>query len=183
MSLVESGLLRPLYNDARCEDGKHGAWSFWQAVMRLALPQLDVCSVFAGRSSEASLRQTEMAVRRYDEPSDTLSDVRCVRCKHPSFSVRDVEQQALDAAQTSMRKDGLQWIWAMATVGVSFRVWYIDEGGVQAVPVSVPAKDGESGQYIDAGSSDASVFSDAVQRIKLGLPLHVAPVRPGQEVN
>ncbi|KAK7425946.1 hypothetical protein QQZ08_007528 [Neonectria magnoliae] len=189
MSLVESGLLRRLYSDARSdvpEDSQTAPWVFWQTVLQQSLYQPDAFAVTIGRSREGSLPHTEMAVRRYDEASDTLSGVLCVRCKHPSLSVRDVEQQALDAAQTCMQRDGLQWIWAMTTVGVSFRMWYIDEGGVQVVPVSVPApvaKDGESGQYIDADSSDASVFSDAVQRIKLGLPLHVAPVRSGQEVN
>lgn len=123
-----------------------------------------------------------MVVMRYDANHDTLSALLWIECKRPSGDVREVERQALDAAERCIQKDNLMWIWAMTTVGVSFRMWFVNARFRKLDPMHGTAAVADRSQYIDADSPAASIFPVAIQHIKNGLPLRAAPVVPSQSL-
>lgn len=182
MSIVTPGLLRMLYDEAHREviegpnNQENKSWGFWQQLVISAFRESGRSSVTAGSSSKKSIRQTEIAVRRYDEENDGLFSAMCVRCRRPDVSLRKIEQMALDAARSHIDKENLEWIWAMATFGVSFRVWFVDKDAVWLIPMHGTATDGDEEQYIDAASPEASVISNLAQLIREGLPLAAASV-------
>ncbi|KLP17922.1 Uncharacterized protein LW94_5686 [Fusarium fujikuroi] len=183
MTILESGLLRKHYEEA-VEDIEYKSSAFWMAVLQRAFYELDQYSVTPESSPDGSLRRVDMVVKRYDQDNHTLSALLWVECKRPSGSVQEVEEQALDAARRCIQRDGLMWIWAMTTVGVSFRMWFVDAHGGQLVPMHGTAAQADKRQYLDANSSSAaSVFPDAIQCIKNGFPLRQAPVVPSQSLD
>ncbi|KAL6406739.1 uncharacterized protein AUP68_09542 [Ilyonectria robusta] len=88
----------------------------------------------------------------------------CVRCRRPDISLRKIEQMALDAARSHIEKEKLEWIWAMTTFGVSFRVWFVDKDAVRLILMHGTATDGDEGQYIDVASPEASVVSNDIEQ-------------------
>ncbi|KAM0554151.1 hypothetical protein ACHAPJ_006950 [Fusarium lateritium] len=182
MTIVRTGLLRKHYEEA-IEDIEYKSSAFWQAVLQRAFYEPDIYSVTAESSPDESLRRVDMVVKRYDENNHTLSALLWVECKRPSGSVQEVEDQALDAARRCIQKDNLMWIWAMTTVGVSFRMWFVDARVRQLVPMHGTATQADKRQYIDADSPASSVFPDAIQHIKNGFPLRQAPVVPSQSLD
>ncbi|CAG7565725.1 unnamed protein product [Fusarium equiseti] len=182
MTIVRTGLLRKHYEEA-IDDIEYKSSAFWQAVLQRAFYEPDIYSVTAESSPDESLRRVDMVVKRYDENNHTLSALLWVECKRPSGSVQEVEDQALDAARRCIQRDNLMWIWAMTTVGVSFRMWFVDARVFQLEPMHGTAVQADRRQYIDADSPAASVFPDAIQRIKNGFPLRQAPVIPSQSLD
>lgn len=182
MSIVRKGLLRKHYEEA-VEDIEYKSSAFWQAVLHRAFYEPDIYSVTAESSPDGSLRRVDMVVKRYDANNHTLSALLWVECKRQSGNVQEVEEQALDAARRCIQKDNLMWIWAMTTVGVSFRMWFVDASVLELEPIHGSAAYADRRQYIDADSPAASVFPDAIQRIKKGFPLRAAPVVPSQSLD
>ncbi|KAH7231705.1 uncharacterized protein BKA55DRAFT_524309 [Fusarium redolens] len=182
MTILQSGLLRKHYEEA-VDDIEYKSSAFWMAVLQRAFYEPDIYSVTPESSPDGSLRRVDMVVKRYDQDNHTLSALLWVECKRPSGSVQEVEDQALDAARRCIQRDGLMWIWAMTTVGVSFRMWFVDARGGQLVPMHGTAAQADRRQYIDANSPAASVFPDAIQSIKNGYPLRQAPVLPSQSLD
>lgn len=125
----------------------------------------------------------DLVVKRYDENHDTLSALFWVEFKRHTGSVKEVEMQALDGAKRCIQKDNLMWIWAMTTIGVSFRMWFVSRQNLELEPMHVAATKADKAQYINADSNDAIVFPEAVRRIKEGIPLRVAPVVPSQSLD
>ncbi|KAH8686365.1 hypothetical protein BGZ61DRAFT_454378 [Ilyonectria robusta] len=188
MSIVTPGLLRMHYDEAHREmiEGPNNqdnkSWEFWQQLVISAFHEVNRSSIIAGSSSRTSIRQTEIVVRRYDEESDGLFSAMCVRCRRPDISLGKIEQMALDAARSHIDKEKLEWIWAMTTFGVSFRVWFVDKDAVRLIPMHGTATDGDEGQYIDVASPEASVISNVAQLIREGLPLDAASIpTPGTD--
>ncbi|KAF7557982.1 hypothetical protein G7Z17_g220 [Cylindrodendrum hubeiense] len=177
MSIVRPGLLRKLYDDAQEEaikgtnDTHTKCWAFWQILVAEAIGELNTYSVTSVPSFEASIQDTGITVERYDEDLHTLTTLLCVRCQPPDTSIEEIEQTVLDAARSHIQKDNLEWIWAMTTIGVSFRMWFIDKDALKLVPMHGMATEGDEPQYVDANSPEASIFYDAVRSIKAGLPL------------
>lgn len=182
MSIVTPGLLRILYDEAHREviDGPNNrdnkSWEFWQQLVISTFHELNRSSVIAGSSSGTSIRQTEIVVRRYDEENDGLFSVMCVRCRRPDISLRKIEQMALDAVRIRIHEEKIEWIWAMTTFGVSFRVWFVDKDAVRLIPMHGTATEGDEGQYIGVASPEASVISNVAQLIMEGLPLAAASI-------
>ena len=75
------------------------------------------------------------------------------------------------------------WIWAMTTVDVSFRMWFVDARVLQLEPMHGTAAQADRRQYIDADSPASCVFPDAIERIKNGFPLRLAPVVLSQSLD
>lgn len=57
-----------------------------------------------------------------------------VECKQPSGSIPEVEAQALDVAKACIKADDISFMYAMTTVGLSFRVWFYQKGGSALIP-------------------------------------------------
>ncbi|KAF5655788.1 hypothetical protein FCIRC_13845 [Fusarium circinatum] len=182
MSIVRINFLRKFYKEA-IDNIKYKSSAFWQNILQEAFHKRGIYSVTAESSPDESLRRVDVVVKRYDENNHTLSALLWIECKRPSGSVQEVEDQALDAARRCIRKDNLMWIWAMTTIGVSFRMWFVDAGGYQLEPMHGTAVRADKRQYIDADSPASSVFPDAIQRIKDGFPLRQAPVVPSQSLD
>ncbi|KAG5766484.1 hypothetical protein H9Q69_011498 [Fusarium xylarioides] len=182
MSIVRTNFLRKFYEEA-IDDIEYKSSAFWQNILQEAFHERGIYSVTAESSPDESRRRVDVVVKRYDENNHTLSALLWVECKRPSGSVQEVEDQALDAARRCIRSDNLMWIWAMTTIGVSFRMWFVDAGGYQLEPMHGTAVRADKGQYIDADSPASSVFPDAIQRIKDGFPLRQAPVVPSQSLD
>ncbi|KAF5020170.1 hypothetical protein F66182_7810 [Fusarium sp. NRRL 66182] len=182
MSIVQSGLLRKHYDDA-VHGIEYQSAAFWTVVLNRAFYELDVYSVTPESSPDGTLRRVDLVVKKYDPANNSLSALLWIECKRPGGSVQEVEDQALDAAKRCIQRDGLLWIWAMTTIGVSFRMWYIGAGGLKLVPMHGLAVEADKSQYVDADSPGASVFLQAIQCIKLGVPLRQAPVVPSQSLD
>lgn len=181
MSIVRPGLLRKHYELA-AQGPEYPAAAFWQVVLQRAFNEPEVYSVTSESSPDGTLRRVDMVVMRYDANHDTLSALLWIECKRPSGDVREVERQALDAAERCIQKDNLMWIWAMTTVGVSFRMWFVNARFRKLDPMHGTAAVADRSQYIDADSPAASIFPVAIQHIKNGLPLRAAPVVPSQSL-
>ncbi|KAH7129631.1 hypothetical protein B0J13DRAFT_140058 [Dactylonectria estremocensis] len=182
MSIVTSKFLRKHYNEA-LEDLECMSSAFWQVLLQQAFYMPGVYAVTTESPPDKSLRRVDLVVKRYDENHDTLSALLWVEFKRHTGSVKEVEQQALDAAKRCIQKDNLMWIWAMTTVGVSFRMWFISRDNLQLEPMHGTATKADKSQYINADSDEAIVFPEAVRRIKEGIPLRVAPVVPSQSLD
>ncbi|SPO03633.1 uncharacterized protein DNG_06316 [Cephalotrichum gorgonifer] len=50
-----------------------------------------------------------------------------LECKGPAGSIQEVERQALDAAKRYIQAEDNLFIYAMTTIGVSFRFWYYEK--------------------------------------------------------
>jgi hypothetical protein len=121
MSIVRrEGLLRKHFEEA-VQDIEYKPSAFWQAYLQRAFHELDTYSVTAELSPDGSRRRANMVMKRYDDGHHTFTVILWVECKRPSRSIREVETQALDAALRCIATDNLLFIYAMTTVGVSFR--------------------------------------------------------------
>lgn len=141
-----------------------------------------VYAVTTESSPDGSLRRVDLVVKRYDENNDTLSALLWVEFKRPNGNVKEVEEQALDAAKRCILKDNLLWIWAMTTVGVSFRMWFISRDALRLQPMHRTDVEADKSQYINADSYEAAIFPEAVRLIKEGIPLRVPTIVPSQSL-
>ncbi|KAI5464342.1 hypothetical protein BGZ63DRAFT_421391 [Mariannaea sp. PMI_226] len=183
MSIVTSRYLLKHYNEALDDLGGMSS-TFWQVLLQQAFHMPGVCSVIAKSCPVKSVRRGDLVVKRYDENNDTLSTLLWVELSCHSRNVEEVEQRALDAAKRCIRKNNLTWIWAMTTVGVSFRIWFVSRKKLQLEPMHGSATKADKSQYIDADSDEAIVFSKAVQRIKEEMiPFRLSPVDLSQLLN
>lgn len=167
MSIVTSKFLRKHYYEA-LEDLEGMSFAFWQVILQQAFYPPGAYAVITESPLDKSLCQVDLVVKRYDENHDTLSALLWVEFKRHTGDEKEVEKQALDAAKRCIQKDNLLWIWAMTTVGVSFRMWFISRKNLKLEPMHGTAINSERSQYINADSDDAIVFSEAVRRIKEG---------------
>jgi hypothetical protein len=134
MSIVpREGLLRKYFEEA-VQDIEYKSSAFWQVYLQRAFHGLDTYSVTAELSPDGSRRRVDMAVKRYDDAHHTFTVVLWVECKRPSGSIREIETQALDAALRCIATDNLLFIYAVITVGVSFRIWYVERGSKSLQP-------------------------------------------------
>lgn len=78
-----------------------------------------------------------------------------MECKRPSGSLRDVEDQAIDAAKRCIESENLLFIYMTTTVGVSFRIWFYERGAESLTPFHGKATNADRTQYIDADSDNA----------------------------
>lgn len=174
-----TGIVRMHYVDAT-EDIEYKSSAFWQVWLQRSFFEVDIYSVTGESSPDGSLRRVDIVVKRYDPAHDTLSAMLWVECKRPSGSVLEVEHQALDAALRYIATDGLLWIYAMTTVGVSFRSWFVERDREELVPLHGTPVLADRAQYIDADSEDACVLQRTVELVKSQVPLRYAPVLSSQ---
>ncbi|KAM5367181.1 hypothetical protein ACJZ2D_010171 [Fusarium nematophilum] len=184
MSIVPArGILRKLYKEA-AQDVKYKSASFWHAWLQRAFNDKDVYHITPGFSPDGSLKTVDEVVQRYDDDHDTLSAMLWVEFKRPSGSVRQVEEQALDAAMRCITQDNLGYVYVMTTVRVSFRAWRVDAQDTAGHRVLKPfhggLADATRSQYINADSNDAQVLERFVETVKKCPPMRIAVVVPCQ---
>ncbi|KJZ72248.1 hypothetical protein HIM_08390 [Hirsutella minnesotensis 3608] len=109
-----------------------------------------------------------------------MSALLWVECKRPSGSLREVENQALDAARRCIESDNLLFIYTMTTVGVSFRVWFYERGAASLTPFHGKATFADRTEYVDANSDNAWVLPQCLLMVKEEVPLRSAPTLPSQ---
>lgn len=176
-----TGILLKLYEEA-LDDTEYKSASFWNAYLQYAFSDQDVYSVTSGTSPDEappneSLESVDVAVKRYDAALHTLQAVLWVKCERPAGDIMELESQALDAAMRCIVADGLPWIYAMTTVGVSFRTWFVEKGRPELQPVDGTAVQADRGQYIDV-ATDSGVLANTINLAKTRTPLEDAPVIP-----
>lgn len=88
-----------------------------------------------------------------------MTSLLLVLYKRPGEDLREVEEQAFDAAKRCVQSENLLFIYVMTTVGVSFRVWVYEKGGDGLAPCHGEATEGDWTQYVDADSERAWVLS------------------------
>lgn len=178
-----TGIVRKLYEDA-AQDIEHKPSAFWQVWLQRSFFETDVYSVTVDESSpDSPLRGVDIVVKRYNHAHDTIPAMLWVECEGPSGSIAEAERQALDAASRCMVANNLLWIYAMTTVGVSFRSWVVSRGRGELEPLHGAAVAGDRTQYIDADSEAAWVFERTVSSVKSNPPLRYAPVLPSQSLS
>jgi hypothetical protein len=166
MSVVPAtGIIRMLYKDA-VEDIEHKWLAFWYVWLQRSFFEGDIYSATCETSPDGSLRRADIVVKRYDPAHNTLSAMLWVECKPPTGNVPEVEHQALDAALRCIATDDLLWIYAVTTVGVSFRSWFVEKGREELVALHGTALIADRAQYIDAHSEDAWVLQRTIELTK-----------------
>ncbi len=185
MSIVpDTGIVRAYYQIACEANIEHKPSAFWQVwLQRVIASEPYLYSIACDSSPDESLRRVDGVVKRYD-PSHhrTLSAMLWVECESPRGSARDAENQALDAAIRCIQADNLLWIYAMTTVGVTFRAWFMEKRGNKLFPLHGTEVTGDRSQYIDADSEDASILRDCIELVKDQKPLGHAPVLSKSEL-
>lgn len=125
-----------------------------------------------------------MVVKRFDVGRDSLEALLWVECKRRSGSVRDVELQALDACRRCIQQDNSPFIWAMTTVDLSFRFWYLYRGDLALAHAHGSNTRADRTQYIEASTRRAALFHQVIQAIKdHNGPQPVAPILPSQSLD
>lgn len=179
MSAVPStGIVRKYYEEAE-EDIEYRSSAFWQVWLKREFAkntdELDLYAVTSESSPDGSRRRVDQVVKRYDPSHHTLSALIWNECKRPSGSAKEAEQQALDAARRCIQKENLLWIYALATVGVTFRVWQVWKNKPELKPLNPNVN-----AYVSVDSDFGWVLKEAIQQIKSEYPLGDAPVVPSQ---
>jgi hypothetical protein len=183
MSIVPpTGILRKCYEEAAI-DIEYKSSRFWQAWLQRAFNDPDIYNLSCEISPDGSLRRVDMVVERYDAHHHTLSAVLWVEAKRPTGSVRQVEGQALDAAMRCIKRDGLEFVYVMTTVGLSFRAWKVYDEVPALQPEHGTPVEADRMQYINADSDEARVLSHFVTQVKSYPPLRRAPVLPSQSLS
>ncbi|CZT43170.1 uncharacterized protein RSE6_03164 [Rhynchosporium secalis] len=182
MSVVpREGLLRKHFEEA-VQDIEYKSSAFWQAYFQRAFPEVDTYSVTAESSPDGSRRRVDMVVKKYDVHHHTFTALLWIECKRPTGSVREVETQALDAALRCITADNLLWIYAITTVGVSFRTWIVESDNYSLQPLHGTADLPDRRQYIYADTDGAYELTKTINLVKTQTPLRQAPVVPSQSV-
>ena len=179
MSIVPlTGIVRKYYEDA-AEDIEYRPSAFWQVWLQrefaTTLEELDMYAVTSEFSPDSSRRRVDHNVKRYDRQHHTLSSLIWNECKRSSGSAAEAEAQALDASRRCIRNENLLWIYALTTVGTTFRVWRVWKRTLVLEPFPPDAT-----QYVDADSRYAWVLREAIREIKTSFPLADPPILPSQ---
>ncbi|KAL8337117.1 hypothetical protein RB601_008568 [Gaeumannomyces tritici] len=182
MSIVKTGILRYLYDDART-DIEYKSSEFWQHYLKQEFSDIQTYTVTCEVSPDESRRRVDIVVKRYDQNHHTMTALLWVECKRPGGSISEVEKQALDAAKRYLEASNSLFIYAMTTVGVSFRLWLYDKGEVALGALHGAPRSGDSSQYVDADSEHASILPRCVGLIKAEIPLRAAPILPSQALS
>ena len=183
MSIVPlRGLLRKHFEEA-VKDIEYKSSAFWQAYFQRAFNEVDKYSVTCESSPDESRRRVDMVVQKYDSDNHTFTAMIWVECKRPSGSIREVELQALDAAQRYMRASPMERIFVTTTVGVKFRNWVLTSGNPdQLDPLHGTLVFADRHQYIHADTDAAFELTKMINKVKEYPPLREAPVVPSQPV-
>ena len=123
-----------------------------------------------------------MVVKKYDLDHHTFTALLWIECKRPTGSVQEVETQALDAALRCIAADNLLWIYAITTVGVSFRTWLVENGTTVLQPLHGTTVQADRRQYIGADTDGAYELTKTINLVRTQTPLRQAPVVPSQSV-
>ncbi|OIW27897.1 hypothetical protein CONLIGDRAFT_671584 [Coniochaeta ligniaria NRRL 30616] len=156
MSVVPpAGIVRKYYEEA-AENIEYRSSAFWQVWLQREFAktpeELETYAVTSESSPNGSLRRVDQVVRRYDRDHHNLASLIWNECKRPSGNPSEAEAQALDAAQRCIRRENLLWIYALTTVGVTFRVWKVVKRKQQLMPLM-------GTMYINADSEEAWITS------------------------
>ena len=182
MSIVpRQGLLRKHFEEAELNI-EYKLSAFWQAYFQRAFPETDTYSVTAESSPDGSRRRVDMVVKKYDRDHHTFAALLWIECKRPTGSVQEVETQALDAALRCIAADSLLWIYAITTIGVSFRTWLVDRDTTALQPLHGTAVLADRRQYVGADTDGAYELTKTINLVKAQTPLRHAPVVPSQSV-
>jgi hypothetical protein len=180
MSIVpRHGLLRKHYEEAE-QNIEYTSSAFWQAYLQRAFHEVDTYSVTAESSPDGSRRRVDMVVKKYDPDHHTFTALLWVEFKRPTGSVLEVETQALDAALRCIAADNLLWIYAITTVGVSFRTWLVERDTTALQPMHGTAVRADRQQYINADTDGAYELTKTINLVKTQTPLRQVPVVPSQ---
>lgn len=169
MSIIQTGLLRKLYELARDEVGYKSS-EFWQHYLRHTFHDTQTYSVTCEVAPGSSRGRVDIVVKRYDENHHTLSALLWVDCKRPSGDVREAELQALDSAVRCIEANNLRWIFTVTTVGVAFRMWSVRRNENRLIPHHGDARNAELAQYIDADSEWAWLLPEFIGMIQRDVP-------------
>ncbi|KAI1825240.1 hypothetical protein F4861DRAFT_201895 [Xylaria intraflava] len=180
-TIPETGILRRHYEDA-VGDIEHKSSAFWQAFLQRAFFETEVYSVTSESSPDNSRRKADIVVKRYDIAQQPISTFLWVECKRPNSttSLREAERQALDAAMRCIKADGLKYIYAVTTVGVSFRTWLVTYQHQHLEPLHGTNAEADRRQYIGTDMADAWVLTQTIQSTKDCVILRRATTTPNR---
>ncbi|KIH89756.1 hypothetical protein SPBR_07723 [Sporothrix brasiliensis 5110] len=169
MTIVINPVLEMLYKKA-CGASESKARGFWNIALQHAFWERDLYMVQHEVNPDDSLRRSDMAVTRV---SNTMNDevaLLWVECKSDIGNARQVELQVYDVCNLNVPMDddiANREVWAMTTIGLSFRLWKFDCETRSLTPIhGQPGVTATRSEYIDAKHPDAVVFFHVVQEIK-----------------
>lgn len=186
MSVVTGGIVRKFYEGTLSNKIEYTSSAFWQVLLQRLFPENETYAVLCEYSPDASRRRCDITVLRYDDSHDTLSSLVWQECKPSEIAngggnARDAEEQAADAARRCIKKENLLCIYAITTVGTTFRLWRVDKGnGYRPELKPSQYESYVMDQYISADSEDAWILQAFVKHVKEVIPLGDAPVVPSQ---
>lgn len=121
MSAVSNtGVLRKLLEEAS-HDIEYRASAFWQIFLQRAFRDDDNYIVVCEYPPDDSKRRVDIVIKHYNANHHNFTAMIYTEVKRPSGSLRDCEDQALDAALKAIDSDNLRAVYAMTTKGLLFR--------------------------------------------------------------
>jgi hypothetical protein len=174
-----TGIIRKFYEEALEYEIEFTSSAFWQIWLQRAFYELDIYGFVCEYSADQSRKRTDTAMRRYDPDHHTLSSMKWHEAKRPGVGSREVERQAQDVCQRCIINENLLFIYAMTTIGLSFRLWRVDKNDMQLRPFTIEGFDVPD-RYIQADSDDAWIMNTFVEHVKAHVPLRDAGILPNQ---
>ncbi|KAI3340530.1 hypothetical protein F4824DRAFT_453595 [Ustulina deusta] len=180
MSVVPcTGVLRKLLEEAY-QNIEYKSSAFWQIFLQRALQDDPNFIVVCEYSPDGSRRRVDIVIKRYNANHHNFTAMVYVEVKRRKGSIRDCEQQALDAALKAIDGDNLRAVYAMTTQGLFFRCWIVHHERRVLEPLHGENTVADRRQYIHVDSSESYELEEAIAHIRSEPPLGRNPILPSQ---
>lgn len=170
-----------------CEQAQHDieykASLFWQAFLQHAFPLGEnyIVGCEQAPDRQASRARADIVVLRYDPSHHTLSSMIIMEAKRQGTpQLKELETQARRGALAAIEEEKLTAIYAMTTWGTRFRLWVVDYGNRNLVPLHGYDSRGSREDYIDVRSPKSGVLNQAIKFIKGEPPIRNPSIVPSQ---
>ncbi|KAI1152483.1 hypothetical protein F4825DRAFT_475944 [Nemania diffusa] len=176
------GILRKLYENAQRRDIEYTSSAFWQAFLQSHFyPASNYAVVCEYAPGDHSRSRIDITVLRYRDTEHEVIRLILVEAKRPGGSPKDVETQALRGCRTVMENENLMGLYAITTIGTTYRTWSASQWRKGLSPLHGEAPLGTKDGYIDADTAEAQSLLADIEYIKTEpTPLRVAPTVPSQ---
>jgi hypothetical protein len=176
MSLVTSGFVRRLYNDANAQQAQeHETITFWEYLFNKRYFVGEDWAVASQKPPSSEVedrrRRIDLSIIHYDGNTDKVKIVAIIEGKRTSTQpavVEQVEAQAYEACEARCRSG--ESVWAITVIGTAARVWRYTTLPAPNWVCVTGGQEPEIRYYIDADSAAAAVIDSNIRAIMIGDP-------------
>lgn len=160
-------------------DIEYKSSAVWQTILQRKFPY--PCQVLCEQAPDDSRRRCDMQILRYYSESHIAIPILYVEVKRRGGSLKDVEEQGLDAGRRAIVEEGLTSIFILTAWGLRFRAWFVDKDDRALAPVFGTASKADRKEYLDLTTLEGIIELDkTIDLIRNEGPIRQAPVVPSQ---